>query len=338
MDRRAAIELIKTRKAVRKKLQSLKSDISKSEINLGKVYSPIIQPLTKLVSSIIKQEPYRPKLEFEAATPNQSFTKPTISPVSRKNLQLLHKSPNRTRQSILPAVETVYQTSDDDDDADANATLQDYEMSDISVEEARNEISNILNSETFSIYLDQYDSPLPRTYVEDMIRDTNDEFDFQMGINLDLATDKFSIGDSVVDFDGPNFIIKGVKYLGTPGLYELLFKKDPLGYTEKDKAEYVDILRRTNTLRRNYNPKEQLQGTRAKKYISIIKPFLSKRTGKGMVLEVNNKPIEYKHFDDYNEIVERLKILVASQAAGHTGHNNEIVSILEELREAKIIR
>lgn len=344
MDRRVALELIKTRKAVRKKLQSLKSDISQSEINLGKMYSPIIQPLTKLVSSIVKQEPYQPKLEIEATTAKKNSTSAKISTatnistssVSQKNLQL-QKSPNRPGKSVLPIPETVYQTSDDDD-AVEDSTLQDDEISDIYLEETRNEIANILNSDTFAIYLDQFDYPLPRTYVEDMIRDTNDEFDFQTGINLDLATDKFSIGDSVVDFEGPNFIIKGVKYLGTPGLYELLFKKEPIGYTEKDKTEYVDILKRTNTLHRNYNPKEQLQGTRAKKYISIIKPFLSKRSGKGMVLEVNSKPIEYKHFDDYNEIVDRLKILVASQVAGHTGHNNEIISILEELREAKIIQ
>lgn len=50
-----------------------------------------------------------------------------------------------------------------------------------------------------------------------------------------------------------------------------------------------------------------------------------------------NKP-NYIYWDDPNELVDRLRLLMASQAAGHTNHNNEIISIIEELREAKIIK
>lgn len=45
----------------------------------------------------------------------------------------------------------------------------------------------------------------------------------------------------------------------------------------------------------------------------------------------------YIYWDDPNELVDRLRLIVASQAAGHTGHTNEIISIIEELREANII-
>lgn len=38
-----------------------------------------------------------------------------------------------------------------------------------------------------------------------------------------------------------------------------------------------------------------------------------------------------------NELVTRLNLLVSSQNAGNTGVNNEIISILEELRERKLI-
>jgi len=38
-----------------------------------------------------------------------------------------------------------------------------------------------------------------------------------------------------------------------------------------------------------------------------------------------------------NELVERLQLLLASRAAGNNNHTNEILSIKEELREAKII-
>lgn len=46
---------------------------------------------------------------------------------------------------------------------------------------------------------------------------------------------------------------------------------------------------------------------------------------------------QYTYWDDPNELVERLQLLIASQSAGHNKHNNEIISIIEELREANII-
>jgi hypothetical protein len=55
------------------------------------------------------------------------------------------------------------------------------------------------------------------------------------------------------------------------------------------------------------------------------------------MMKWNTKRIEYIYFDDPNEIVDRLRLLIASQEAGNTGHTNEIISIIEELREAKII-
>lgn len=43
----------------------------------------------------------------------------------------------------------------------------------------------------------------------------------------------------------------------------------------------------------------------------------------------------FTYWNDSNELVSRLRLLVSS--AGHTGHNNEIISIIEELREANVI-
>lgn len=69
------------------------------------------------------------------------------------------------------------------------------------------------------------------------------------------------------------------------------------------------------------------------------------RTGRGLfnlnVKEVNglngSRPNMITYWNDANELVNRLRLLTASAAAGHTGHNNEILAIIEELREANII-
>lgn len=52
---------------------------------------------------------------------------------------------------------------------------------------------------------------------------------------------------------------------------------------------------------------------------------------------LNNVGNVLTYWDDPNELVQRLQLLVSSNSAGHTGHNNEIISIIEELREANII-
>ena len=43
------------------------------------------------------------------------------------------------------------------------------------------------------------------------------------------------------------------------------------------------------------------------------------------------------YYDDPNELIDRLNLLTSSRNAGNTGVNNEIISIIEELRERNII-
>lgn len=47
--------------------------------------------------------------------------------------------------------------------------------------------------------------------------------------------------------------------------------------------------------------------------------------------------VDYVHWNDPKELVDRLRLLIESKCVGHTGHDNEINSILEELREDGII-
>jgi hypothetical protein len=68
---------------------------------------------------------------------------------------------------------------------------------------------------------------------------------------------------------------------------------------------------------------------------------ITRKQGKGiepkyMKLE-NNKKTSFVYWNDVNELVERLRLLVASKSAGHSAHDNEIMSIIEELREERII-
>jgi hypothetical protein len=184
-----------------------------------------------------------------------------------------------------------------------------------------------------------------------MNHDKKKQFDHRTGIRHDSFQEKFYIGTAEVKFVGKDIDINGKRYEGTPGLYELLFKRNPKKYSDQDIHTYKEILDITSAARTNFNPNSQIQGTKAFKYKSIIGPLYSeeltryhetpkrenKTFGKGMFKEVNQNPIDYVYWDDPNELVDRLKLLVASQTAGHTGHTNEIISIIEELREIDIV-
>lgn len=63
-----------------------------------------------------------------------------------------------------------------------------------------------------------------------------------------------------------------------------------------------------------------------------------RKSGAGITLmNLPKDNIEYVYWNDPNEIVERLKLLISSQSAGHNDHTNEILSIIEEMREENII-
>jgi len=58
-------------------------------------------------------------------------------------------------------------------------------------------------------------------------------------------------------------------------------------------------------------------------------------------MTLNDNAIDYVHWDDSNELVNRMQLLEASRQAGytadHNAHDNEMLSIIEELCETDII-
>lgn len=192
-----------------------------------------------------------------------------------------------------------------------------------------------LAEHSFADYLDQYHS-LSRKYITEMYNDENNKlFDHKYGVRLDPNTETLRIGDSKMEIsqDNSDIFVKNKRYKGTYGLYELLFKKDPRNYTKEDESNYRQIVMKTNAHKRYYQKNKQIDGSKLKKYKKIIAPIVS---GKGILLENRNK-IDYIHWDNPNELVNRLRLLLSSTTAGHTGHMNEINSIIEELRESNII-
>jgi len=139
------------------------------------------------------------------------------------------------------------------------------------------------------------------------------------------------LGDKEVKFIENTILIDGTVYNLTSGLIQLLFLKNPLVYTDNDLDVYKSILTQTSAHIAIGRKKIKKGGF---KYTSIINKLFPSGSGLSMKLQKNN----LVYWDNPNELVDRLRLLLASKAAGNTGVSNEIISIFEELREAGLIK
>ena len=144
------------------------------------------------------------------------------------------------------------------------------------------------------------------------------------------------IGDQHVIIQDNDIILtrNGERFMGTPGLWELIMSKSPTNFTKKDYVEYTGIMLLTNALHRNNNPNNPYpKGSGSEKWMTLLSPiwrrgkFAKEFAGKGIVI----MPI------DPNALLERLDLLLASQEAGHTGVRNELVSICDELKRQGVL-
>lgn len=116
-------------------------------------------------------------------------------------------------------------------------------------------------------------------------------------------------------------------------------------YSEKDMNDYKSILFDTNVFRTNYSALGKVRSNRGRKYKYIIAQLINQRaqpmmesyvdvlpggpSGSGMIL--SNAQPNVIYYDDPNEIINRLRLLLGSRESGNTGHENEINAIMEEL-------
>lgn len=123
----------------------------------------------------------------------------------------------------------------------------------------------------------------------------------------------------------------------TPGLIELLFAKSPAAekYTREDLSVYKRILIQTSA--HMTADGVRIRKSIGAKYMKIISNlFKEKKSGSGINIRLQKHNIVY--WNDPNELVDRLRLLYSSLAAGNTGVRNEIISICGELVEAGIFK
>ncbi|KAL4090178.1 hypothetical protein QTP88_025077 [Uroleucon formosanum] len=139
------------------------------------------------------------------------------------------------------------------------------------------------------------------------------------------------LGKKEINLVDNTLTIEDISYPLTQGLGKLIFSKNPKLYNKNDLDAYKSILIQTSA-HLTADEKKIKQG--GNKYHDIIKNLF--RPGRGLSMKLQKHSLVY--WNDPNELVDRLRLLLASKAAGNTGVSNEIISIFEELYEAGIIK
>uniref|UniRef100_A0A2S2PS91 DUF8207 domain-containing protein n=1 Tax=Schizaphis graminum TaxID=13262 RepID=A0A2S2PS91_SCHGA len=142
--------------------------------------------------------------------------------------------------------------------------------------------------------------------------------------NIYLGKKEIKLVDNTLTIEDSSYPI-------TPGLGNLIFSKSPKLYTNNDLKTYKSILNQTSAHLTADGKKIKKGGN---KYTDIIQNLFPSGSGLSVKLQKHN----LVYWNDPNELVVRLRLLLASKAAGNTGVSNEILSIFEELREAGLIK
>lgn len=303
MEEKMLKELVKSRNILKKKFQSLKMGEEATSSELQNTFKPLTEPLLKLVKltndNVINLT--KPKSE-SSIIPTKSVKESPITSTPKK----------RVVKKEVEGRSTLKNYFDFQEDGDDSKDVDD------------------VKDDTFYSQGDD-DGDVNLSYLK-----RNKKLDVVFGPHKD-AIGEWKFGNDDLKVTDEKIIIGNQHWAKTPGLFELIFYQSPKNYDASELNIYKKILLNTNAHRVNYDPNGRVKANKGIKYREIIKNlFVNTHTGKGL-MRVNLQKPSYIYWDDPNELVDRLKLLIASQHAGNNNQTNEIVSIIEELREADII-
>ena len=170
--------------------------------------------------------------------------------------------------------------------------------------------------------------------------------DTSLGIHPDEKDkNKLKIGSKEIKLINNDIKIEDKIYPGTPGLWELIVRKElpKTVYTDEDYLNYSNILKQTNAIYQGNNPKNNKpKANKGDKWAKLISPIWNdiKKEKKG---KKDPKPgtsgTGLKILpSDPNALIDRFDLLFSSKKAGHTGVRNEIVGILDELKRQGVLK
>lgn len=328
-------KIVRLQDVIRRKYRNFKRGIVESEQLLKNQYKPLIKELKKVsINDSVIDVKKEIKEEEKGFNPDGYEDGPgSFEPGTSSSP---HSPHNFSSKTVAPLEDyDLFETSDD-------------EVSNI--EDVSSVVSTSKGLESASRFIDdRFSNPLTKNYMLKLMKDmggANQKIDHKFGPRYE--NDTLMVGNKKLEFEDDGSIrIDRVSYAPTEGLYELLFKRipDDTIYNNKDLSAYKDILLKTSAHKKGYNYKGNIVRDNSTKYKTVIAQLFPKSLyrGKGSVTpqlrgtKQLSDFVDITYWDDPNELCDRLRLLVTSAETGNTNHKNEILSIVEELTEAKAI-
>lgn len=367
-DKELKRKLLQSVSSVKKKIKALNEGKAELTSTLQETFQPITQPLNTLLHHINSNDD--------------------------KGLIVKHETDEKSFQNKIKTA--AGEVTHGKQEEYSNVDKEEYEDADESFDSLNKTIQSEMEEDSTL-------HPLARSYLDILVINNIKKVPY----GIYVTPEGYYIGDSAVEFDTNHLIIKNQKFNYTPGLMELLFKREPntslIQPTDSD--VYFKIITMTNAHRRNFSAEGQIQGDKSLKYTQYIKevnhlssstPIQKSKTGgcfnrsggtdnriglidnrSGLLHEADNRiddllnardqlvtgrglsssstnnnysntdttllmkkyypNTDIMYWDNPNELIDRLRLLIASRNAGNNDHDNEIIAILEELIEANII-
>lgn len=320
--------IIKARESIKRKHLALKLGRETAQQIINENLKPITKPLEKI-------EKFAENLE------NQNYDKTSV-------LQLPSSTPFKSKNKIQAS------TWNDGFNTALSVGKDDENVNDIDDKNANEENShssynsNISSTQNITPEITSESEILNASDYLDMFKFANKKTSLDTKFGVRKMTDgSLKIGDTQVEFKNGKIHLGDLSFPYSTGLLELIFKKNPINSLIKpeDMDNYKKIIISTNAARKWYLPHEAIHSNTSKKFINYVSQVLNmsmNKTGEGIsklpkYMVTSNEPVQYVHWDDPNELVIRLRLLISERQAGNNNHENEIHSIIEELREEKII-
>lgn len=334
-------KLVKEIGEIKKNILQKHLALTQNIIDVEQQMEESLKPITKPLKQLVEKKQKKPKDVVNTEDVEMDNLQERLKNKRPLEDLTLHEGEIVKR----PAIETV----------DSNPDMQTEELPELNNEtvyESLPSVQEVLSTpegrKSAEYYINSlFKGMLVKRYMRKFFDDEGHEIDHVFGPYYG-TNNVLMLGREPIEFDNDNIVINNITYEGTPGLYELVFMKRPDSYiyTEADLRTYSNILKSTKT--HIHFPTGRIKSSKSIKYNTIIKPIVASYQfktqqywwddigGRGL-MKVTNAIPNYIYWDNVNELCGRLQLLIASQNSGHTGHENEILSIIEELHEAGII-
>lgn len=328
-------KLLRSAEVVRKKLKLLRDVKSTNNMMLETMLKPITDPLNEMAKNNGNNlNANDTDFDNKIFKWDQSIIFFQYIPSEGGNRESLANKTLQRKSSESDVNSSDYELNDEN-------SVQDNSISNYSANQNDSDTTNNASFRTSNSHASPREDPMWQKQYSNM--------NIPFGVRMERG--RLMLGSYPITVNDKELIIGGETYCLTQGLYDLLFKKvvDFDMVTEDDKRLYKTLLLKTNAHRRDYDPNKPIKSNKGMKYLYIIRPLfkLTKQrslseeiavSGDGLPFMKKVKAdVSYVYWDDPNELVERLKLLIASRDAGNTGLDNEIISVIEELREAGLI-